>query len=62
MGKVLMKQWFFRPLLNIEEIRERQAVVGILSHPRFAHVQKTIVNSLKQIKNIPVLPTHASKF
>jgi DNA mismatch repair protein MSH5 len=54
MGKLLMKQWFLRPLLNIDEINARQSVVHALSHIQNRHILDQIAKSLAYFKNIPV--------
>lgn len=49
-----MKQWFLRPLLDIDLIKERQDVVLSLTSSENTSVLDTMKRNLGFIKNIPV--------
>lgn len=53
-GSKLLRQWFLHPLVNIDEIRERQDAVEFFLQTRNLEAVMTFQGSLKHIRSIGV--------
>lgn len=52
-GFILLKQWFLRPTLSIEELHQRHSSIAFFLKPQHTHIVTSIRKSLAAIKNIP---------
>ncbi|GAA6033865.1 hypothetical protein JCM8097_000376 [Rhodosporidiobolus ruineniae] len=53
LGRVLMKQWFLRPSLEVDVINSRHAAVECFLRSENQHVVDAISSHLRNIKNVP---------
>ncbi|TPX68056.1 hypothetical protein SpCBS45565_g03372 [Spizellomyces sp. 'palustris'] len=64
MGRALLRQWFLRPSMSTDVIRERHTAVGYFLRPDIQFAMNQLRGSLKHVKNIPKIltkmRTHAS--
>ncbi|KND00198.1 MutS family protein MSH5 [Spizellomyces punctatus DAOM BR117] len=64
MGRALLRQWFLRPSMSLDVIRERHTAVGYFLRPDIQFAMNQLRGSLKHVKNIPKIltkmRTHAS--
>ncbi|KAJ3042960.1 MutS protein msh5 [Rhizophlyctis rosea] len=52
-GKALLKQWFLRPVLDLDTLEQRHRTVGFFLRPDMLYVAEQLGNCLKHVKNIP---------
>ncbi|KAJ3057389.1 MutS protein msh5 [Rhizophlyctis rosea] len=52
-GKALLKQWFLRPVLDLDILEERHRTVAFFLRPDMLFVAEQLGNCLKHVKNIP---------
>lgn len=60
-GRYLLRQYFLRPMLDIDIINERLETVGIFTRPDNEEPLNNILKSLVQIKNIRTVMIHLRK-
>lgn len=60
-GRYLLRQYFLRPMLDIDVINERLETVGIFTRPDNEEPLNNILKSLAQIKNIRTVMIHLRK-
>jgi DNA mismatch repair protein MSH5 len=53
LGQRLLKEWFLRPSLSLEVVRERHECVEVLLKGENIHVVGGLAKCLKKVKNIP---------
>ncbi|KAG9293455.1 hypothetical protein G9A89_009179 [Geosiphon pyriformis] len=52
-GKILYKQWFLRPTLDLETLNERYLTIECLIQPENLQVSDQLAACLKHLKNVP---------
>jgi DNA mismatch repair protein MSH5 len=57
LGSQLLRLWFFRPLKNMEALKERQSAVAFFTQQNNDELMKTLGDCLKSIKNLPRILT-----
>jgi len=60
-GKAMLRQYFLRPMVNIDTINERHDFISIFLNPENAHVLEQLTKSLKGIKNMRPIMIHLQK-
>ena len=53
MGKMLLRQWFLRPLYDIQAIKNRQDSISLFLNPDNAGIVDQISSTIRIVKNIP---------
>ena len=60
-GKQLLRQYFLRPSLDLDIIKERQNSITMFLRPDNSAYKTEIVDSLKQIRNMTTVMIHLRK-
>ncbi|MCJ1475715.1 MutS protein msh5 [Lambiella insularis] len=60
-GKFLLRQYFLRPSLDIDVIKDRQNTASVFLRPDNTPYMEEIVKGLKQIKNMKTVMIHLQK-
>ena len=60
-GKQLLRQYFLRPSLDLDVIRERHNTITVLLRPDNSAYKTEIIDSLKQIRNMKTVMIHLRK-
>ncbi len=60
-GKKLLRRWFLRPLQDIDLIKERQKVIGCLTHPSNISGAKELHKVFNKIPNVKTIFTALKK-
>ncbi|KAF2198323.1 hypothetical protein GQ43DRAFT_465698 [Delitschia confertaspora ATCC 74209] len=60
-GRVLLRQYFLRPSLDLDVIRERHATISVFVRPENGIALETLVKNLQSVKNIRVIMVHLRK-
>lgn len=60
-GRSLLRQYFIRPSLDLDIIKERLDTIGVFLRPENESALRSVVKSLGQIKNMRTVMVHLRK-